>query len=340
MEIARRSTSFPTAIDVSERLNRLWDVFSGEDKVVILINADPDSIASALALRRLLWRRVYSSAIVCINELRRPDNLGMIRLLKIPLLRFETMDPSQFTKKAIVDAQPSHHQIFSRFKYDVVIDHHPITEGLKAAFVDVHPEYGANASLMTEYIRAAKIKPSVALATALFCGIKADTLNFERWSSEEDVRAFRYLFNYVDRSLVKKIESSEMTWGFIPYFKLALDKMRVNKRKKMISVHLGKVISPDICVSIADFFMRIHDVSWSIVSGIHGEKLIVILRSEGYRKDAGKLAALAFGASGHAGGHKAMARAEISVKNLQAILKNLDAETIDRFVRGRVEGKR
>jgi len=239
-----------------------------------------------------------------------------------------------------VDSRPSYHEIFARFRYDVVIDHHPVTEGLKATFIDVHPQYGANASLMTEYIRAAKIKPSVALATALFCGIKADTLDLERWSSEEDVRAFRYLFTYVDRNLVKKIECSEMTWGFIPYYKLALDKMRVNKKKKMISVHLGRVMSPDICVSIADFFMRIHDVSWSIVSGIHGGELIVILGSEGYRKDAGKLAALAFGAYGPAGGHKAMARAEISVKNLKTILKNVDTETIDRFVRGRVEGRR
>jgi len=90
---SKNVTSFPRVTGVSRRLMRLWHIFSDEDNVLILINADPDSMASALALKRLLWRRVYSSAIVCINEVRRPDNLGMIRLLKIPLLRFETTDP-------------------------------------------------------------------------------------------------------------------------------------------------------------------------------------------------------------------------------------------------------
>ncbi len=334
-----RSTPFPKTTPVSERLRRLWDIFSREDKVLILINADPDSIASALALRRLLWRRVNSSAIVCINVVKRPDNLAMITLLKVPLLKFETGDPSQFTKKAIVDSQPSHHEIFSRFQYDVVIDHHPVTEGYEAPFIDIHPEYGANTSLMTEYLRAAKIRPSVRLATALFYAIKVDTCNFERGASKEDMRAFRYLFNFANKNLVRKIESSEMTTGFIPYYKLALNNMRINRKRKMIYAHLDKVINPDVCVVIADFFMKIHNISWSIVSGIYGGKLIVIIRSDGYRRDAGKVAAMAFGQFGNAGGHKVMARAEIPVENLKTILKDTDPETLGRFVKQRVEGK-
>ena len=38
-------------------LPRLYQLFSHEDRLLILIDADPDSIASALALKRLLWRR-------------------------------------------------------------------------------------------------------------------------------------------------------------------------------------------------------------------------------------------------------------------------------------------
>lgn len=324
---------------VSERLRRLLDIFSHEDRVLIFINADPDSIASAMALRRLLWRRVQSSAIAHINVVRRPDNLAMIRLLRIPLVKFEEIDLSQYTKKAIVDSQPSHDEIFSRFEYDVVIDHHPVAEGVEAAFIDIHPEYGANASLMTEYLRAAKIRPSANLATALFFAIKADTRNFERGASSEDVRAFRYLFGFANKNIARKIESSEMTLVFIPYYKFALNNLRINRKKKMVYVHLGRVINPDMCVVIADFFMRIHDISWSIVSGLFGKKLIVILRNDGYRKDAGKLARTAFAAFGDAGGHKAMARAEIPLDNLKATLKNTDNESIGRFVKRRIEGK-
>ena len=36
-------------------------------------------------------------------------------------------------------------------------------------------------------------------------------------------------------------------------------------RKGRVFVHLGTVVNPDVCVVIADFFMRIHTVSWSVV---------------------------------------------------------------------------
>jgi nanoRNase/pAp phosphatase (c-di-AMP/oligoRNAs hydrolase) len=66
-------------------------------------------------------------------------------------------------------------------------------------------------------------------------------------------------------------------------------------------------------VVIADFFMRIHTVSWSIVSGICEKKLIIIFRNDGARKNAGRVAKEGFGSFGSAGGHKSMARAEISL---------------------------
>ncbi|MBO4368676.1 MAG: phosphoesterase, partial [Desulfovibrio sp.] len=48
----------------------------------ILIFADPDALASAMAFRRLLRKRVASVAIRYINDVTRPDNLAMIRYLR------------------------------------------------------------------------------------------------------------------------------------------------------------------------------------------------------------------------------------------------------------------
>jgi len=63
------------ALSVSERLRRFYDLFSGEDHILIVINADPDSISSAMAVKRLLWRRVANITISNINIIKRPDNL-------------------------------------------------------------------------------------------------------------------------------------------------------------------------------------------------------------------------------------------------------------------------
>ena len=64
--------------------------------------------------------------------------------------------------------------------------------------------------------------------------------------------------------------------------------------------------------------MRVDAVTWSIVSGICDQKLIIVLRNDGLRKNAGQTAKKSFGAIGSAGGHKAMARAEIAMDKLKA----------------------
>ncbi len=309
------------AISASERLRRFQEQFSGNDSVLILINADPDAIASAMAVSRLLWHKVANTAIGHINVINRPDNLTMIRLLGVKLTHLDEVDPSLYSRVVMVDSQPDHDPEFPRFEPQVIIDHHPDT-GVKAPFLDIRPKYGATASILTEYLRAAKIKPSVRLATGLFHAIKTDTANFQRQTLMEDVRAFQYLFKHANPHLARKIEQAEIQFEYIKYFKKALTRMRV--RKNRVYVHLGAVVNPDVCVLIADFYMRINTVSWSIISGVYKRKLIIILRNDGIRKNAGKLANVSFGQIGSAGGHKSMARAEIALADLKATIDHRD----------------
>ena len=318
----------------AEKLRRLYAQFTKEDQLAILINADPDAIASAMALKRLLWRRVANTAIVHINEIKRPDNLAMIRLLRVGLTYIKKMDLRSFSRFAIVDSQPVHNPLFEGFSYDVIIDHHPQTE-VTASFTDIRPGYGATASIMTEYIRAAKMKPSTLLATALFYAIKTDTNNFEINAQSEDVRAFQYLFRYANTHLARKIEQSEITFDFLKIYQLAIEKMQ--RRKGRIHVYLGPVPSPDVCVLIADFFMKVHDVTWSIVSATYKGDLIVILRNDGIRKNAGEAATKAFGTIGSAGGHKSMARAEIPLDNLKGIVDIKDDKRLSRWIMRTIE---
>ena len=297
-----------------QRLEEFYQQFVPEDQVLILINADPDSIASAMSIRRLLWRKVAGTIICTINEIRRPDNLALIRLLNIKLIHFNELQPDTYTRVVMVDSQPSHHEILSEFAPDVIIDHHPRVE-TEAPFQDIRPKYGATASIMTEYIRAAKIKPSARLATALFYAIKVDTSNFEREVLNEDLRAFQFLYKHTNLPLAKKIEQTEMRPDFLKFFKIAIDNKKM--RKDWIYVNLGASVNPDICVIIADFLMKLENVNWSVVAGIRRQKLVIIFRSAGYRRNAGKIAQQSFGQLGSAGGHASMARAEIAVTEIK-----------------------
>jgi nanoRNase/pAp phosphatase (c-di-AMP/oligoRNAs hydrolase) len=297
-----------------ERLNRFYEQFVGSDNVLVVINADPDAIASAMAVKRLLWRRVASVTIAAINTITRPDNMAMVRLLNVPLVHISKVDTGQYKKFIIIDSQPNHSELFPAIDYTVIIDHHPDAH-ISAPYRDIRPEYGATASMMTEYLRAAKIKPSAKLATGLFYAIKTDTADFERKAISEDMRAFQFLFKHANIHLARKIEQVDFRLDFLNDFKKAINEFVLKKNK--IFVYLGPVKNPDICVLIADFFMRFNLVSWSVVSGICDGKLIVVVRNDGSGRSAGTLMSNEFGKFGSAGGHRSMARAEASLGLLQ-----------------------
>jgi len=317
-----------------ELLIPFYEQFAGSDQVLILMTADPDSIASAMAVKRLLWRKVAGITISHINVIQRPDNLTMIRLLGVPVVHLDTLDPDRFQRKILIDSQPRHHKVFKRFTYDVIIDHHPDSRP-QAGYVDIRAKYGATASIMTEYLRAAKIKPSTKLATALFHAIKTDTRNFERKTQFEDVIAFQYLFRYANIPLARRIEQADLQLGFLTFFRKAIQARRVRKGK--IFAHLGQVPNPDVCVLIADFFMRVETVNWSIVSGIYDNQLVIILRNDGIRKDAGNLARSSFAEFGSAGGHKTMARAELDLPSVGEAVDCSDGRRLTEWLVNRIE---
>ena len=319
----------------SEKVRRFYHQFAGEDHVLIVINADPDALASAMAVKRLLWRKTAGTQIAAINVITRPDNLAMVRLLGIKMVHLDTVDQSRFSRVVMVDSQPAHHRSLAALDPHVVIDHHPET-GCQPLFGDIRPRYGATASIMAEYLRAAKIKPSAKLATGLYHAIKTDTSNFERQTSGEDVRAFQFLFRHANLGLARKIEQADLRLDFLKYFRDALENMCLRRGK--VFVHLGTVMTPDVCVLVADFFMRVNPVSWSIVSGVFDDKLVLIFRNDGLRKNAGKLASRCFGIYGSAGGHKSMARAELALENIEADIAAGNRRSILRWIIDRIEG--
>jgi nanoRNase/pAp phosphatase (c-di-AMP/oligoRNAs hydrolase) len=113
----------------------------------------------------------------------------------------------------------------------------------------------------------------------------------------------------------------------------------MRKRKGRIFVHIGHVINPDVCVLLADFFIRINNIQWSIVSGVCNNVLVVIFRNDGLRKNAGSVAKESFGHIGSAGGHKSMARAEIPVSALKEHPDLKNNEMVLKWIIAQIEKK-
>jgi nanoRNase/pAp phosphatase (c-di-AMP/oligoRNAs hydrolase) len=322
------------ALTASERLRRFYALFAPDDRTLVIINADPDAIASAMAVKRLLWRKVSTVTLASINTIQRPDNLAMIDLLGVQLLHMKDVKRSEYNRLVLVDSQPCHNDSFENLNINAIIDHHPDTNA-QADYLDIRPKYGATATILTEYLRAAKVKPSAKLATGLFYAIKTDTNGFKGQTLIEDVRAFQFLFRFANIYLARKIEQADLKPEFLKFFKFALENRRIRKSK--LFVHLGAVSNPDVCVLIADFFMRVSTVTWSIVSGVYNRKLIIIFRNDGLRKNAGLLAQKSFGCFGSAGGHKDMARAEIMISQLKETVDVTDDKKVASWINRRIE---
>lgn len=317
-----------------EKLKRFFQVFESRSRVLIIINADPDAIGSALAVKRLLWRKAAQVDITYFNTITRPDNLTMIELTRSDLIPYGNVDFSSYDGFAVVDSQPDHHPAFSKVAYDAIIDHHARTSS-DAGFVDIRPEYGACATLMTEYLKAAKVKPSQKLAAALMLGIKTDTADFTRQTGIKDIRAFQYLYRFADMNLVIKVLRASMTLDSLDFLSLAIKKRTILNNRAYF--HKGRLDKPDELVVAADFFLGIAGVNWSVVSGVVENTLIIILRNDGLRKGAGNTAKEAFDAFGSAGGHKTMARAELSMSRVRKQIGSASREAVGAWIISRVE---
>jgi nanoRNase/pAp phosphatase (c-di-AMP/oligoRNAs hydrolase) len=299
------------------RVDELRRVHESAKKMLILLhdNPDPDSIASALGLRTLLKRNKQTAIIGHLGEsISRPENLAMIEIMDIDLVKLDPDALKDFDSIALVDVQPPYFRDLLP-EVDTVIDHHPSVGSYTAKFVEIKAEEGATSTIITEYLRAAQIEISERLATALLYGIKTDTVSLNRDANEDDLEAFTFLYPMANLALLRKIERAEMPTNEIRCFGKALSEHWIENG--LFFSYLGKVDREYLIPKMADFGIQAKGVEWSVAFGIvQGTHLVISVRNVGYVKSAGRTVRELFGAIGSAGGHRSAAKAVIPLENV------------------------
>ena len=320
------------------RAERLRAHFYDAARVLILMqdDPDPDAIASALALKTLLGRTRTSAPMCTFGTITRPENVAMCKILEIEVEAIDAAALDQFDRVAMVDVQPSF--LEERFPdVDLVIDHHPVERPIKAHIKDVRPSYGATSTIMVEYLRAADVKITQRLATALLYGIKSDTLGLERGGTKADLEAFTYLYLLANHNALRRIERPELSPEALDVLARGLAKRRVVQG--VFFSHLGRVATVDLIPQFADFGLQAEGVQWSVVSGVVDDDVHVSVRNVGYVRSAGDVTRAAFGELGMAGGHRTMAKAVFPLRQLgrgagdPAASGACQERSIERFVR-------
>lgn len=315
-----------------KRLQKLKSLAKGAKSAYILIysNPDPDALASAWGLKEVLHEYGAPAHIGYTGQVGRLQNAAMIQYLKLPA---ETLDLDKLGKAdlvAMVDAQPAFFKDIYLPRCDIVIDHHPKKSDKKYPLVDIRPKTLSTCSIITEYLMAQGRSIPKRLATALLYGMQTDSRGQNKTPTPLDQSAVRFLEKSANLNLIKRIESSQYLLNDLDYFSIALLKLRY--AGEVLYAHVGPVPYIDVCVQVADFLIRVKEAHWALVTGVEGNKLVVVFRCDGNQKDVGKLAQKAFGELGSAGGHRTMGRAEISAQKLPDDVRLTNNESCEWFV--------
>jgi nanoRNase/pAp phosphatase (c-di-AMP/oligoRNAs hydrolase) len=344
--VAGTASTVVASLPPKGKLERLAKLFKGRKRGLVLThdNPDPDSMASAWALAAVLTQKVgVPTEIAYGGIIGRAENAAFVKALKIPIHHVDDVDLTAFDLFGLVDTQQEvgNHALPSGVLADIVVDHHPVRdEEILNPFADVGGSYGATSTMLTTYVRAARIEPSPELATALYYGIKADTRDLGRQTTDPDVDCYLWLFPRIDRELLSHIEHPRLPVRYFRLYHAAIEKARIYSQA--VITDLGDVYSPDLVAEVAERLSFIEDTKWSLAFGSFRSQLFVSLRVSDKRMNAGRLireTCASFG--GSAGGHGSMAGARLPLTGRKAQREAFKRELVKAFkVAFGIEGER
>ena len=242
----------------------------------------------------------------------------MAELLHLRVTEVSLEELRRFDCVIVVDVQPEDFEGDGpRF---AVIDHHPLDHRYHAEFLDVRPDLGATATMLTQYLRAddaERISPQ--LATALIHGIRTDTDTLTRGVTPYDVEAYAFLQSRADRRLLLRFERPTYTLETAQSIGRALADLQ--RRDDVIVAYLG-ILDPDeahCLAAIADFCLAVEQVNWAVACAIVEDTFMMPIRHIGNSLGAGALASHLARAGGSGGGHASMARVTMPAERARAL---------------------
>jgi nanoRNase/pAp phosphatase (c-di-AMP/oligoRNAs hydrolase) len=298
-----------------KRIIKFKNIIKENSTILIVMqdNPDPDSIASAVAVRRLAnGLKQAQCSIGCGGTIGRSENRGLVKYMGLNIRPMGEFDISRFDTIAMVDTQPGtgNNSLPKEINPSIVFDHHPVKKQSRSlAFTDIRKDYGSTSAILLEYMIAADIQPDVPLATALLYGIRSDTQDLGREAARADIEAIEYLYPIANKKMLSEIQR-----GKVPseYFQMLSDAIKNAKvQGNSIVTSLGNIDNPDMIAEVADLLLRNDQTSWTLCSGLWRNKMYISVRTSQDGKPAGQVIKKVVGRKGTGGGHTLFAGGQV-----------------------------
>ena len=304
------------------RLDKILECIK-EDKVYIQMHnfPDPDAVASAYGLQKLLEKKGVSSVICYKGRINGSVTDKLVNRLGVKIVELSELEGvNEESQIILVDAQKGNANIIDMEGYEsICIDHHPIYEDAAYDWQDIRTDVGACASIIASYFYENDIPIERDVATMLMYGIKVDTADMTRGVSDLDLEMFYRMFNLVDKELIDEMNNSTLKYDDLERYGQAISTI---KRYDDICFADTGYNCPDFMIAtISDFLMRLEEVDFTVIYSIKQDGIKLSVRSNG-KYDAGHLTNCALDGIGNGGGHENMAGGFVPLD------KNIDEDGI------------
>ena len=275
---------------------------------------DPDAIASAFGLSKLLKHYDIKSSICYKGKIERFSTNGFVNKLGIELIDLDSINGMCENDEIIlVDSQKGNSNIVDSPGNEIIcIDHHPSFENCNTndyRYADIRPEYGACATIIAQYYLENDIQMDRHVATALIFGIKSDTMGLSRGVSQADVDVYQQLYGLCDMELISSLEHCSLKFEDLKAYANAINSIKIYDNISFANT--GYNCPEALIASISDFMLDLVEIDFSVVYSIRDDGIKLSVRSIG-EINAGIVTNDALSDIGGGGGHAEMAGGFVS----------------------------
>jgi len=319
------------------KLRELAGILDGKTQLLIVMqdNPDPDSIAAAVALRKLANTiAAVQCSIAHGGTVGRAENRALVRYLNLNLRPIEVIRFDAFDAIAVVDTQPGvgNNSLPPNVVPDIVLDHHPFRMTTRRSrFSDVRSRYGATATILLEYLKQAKIRLDMQLATALLYAIRSDTQDLGRQAIRADIEAISVLYPLANKRMLSEIQRGRVQREYFTLLAYALQHAQIFGNA--IITRLPDVNIPDMVGEVADLLLRDDEADWVICYGVFCQKILLSVRTSQTVTRAEEVICSIVAQVGTGGGHDTIAGGQIPLtEGTKTELRRLEGMIKRRFL--------
>jgi len=302
---------------LTRKLKKL--VQSCEDKGLAIVISDdpsPDSLASALALKKIAEHFHIGAKIFYRGDIQ---NKTLLNLMEEDLSVLQSAADLNDMKLAFVNAVPNQLKHITRPPSIIITHYEGDTRDIKAELKDIRSDVETTSSMMIEYLKRLNIAVDKQLAAQLLYAIRDATRGLITNLREFDLKAYLEIFPDADIDLLMRLEHPSVR------SETFADLAEAIKNKMLKDTHLvtsiGYAKDPSTLPKVCDYLLDLEGISTVLTFAIGKVSIYVYAKSKNIEVHMRNMLEKVFGAWGEARGTPVYATLEIPLGVFETVLQ-------------------